>query len=46
MPPGVDRNTYCPQCSETIVNREKKVTVKNLVNNRCHRCGEKIAIIL
>ena len=46
MPPGVDKNTYCPQCSETIVNREKKVTVENLVNNRCRRCGEKIAIIL
>ncbi|SHJ93241.1 pyruvate formate lyase activating enzyme [Geosporobacter subterraneus DSM 17957] len=46
MPPGADKNTYCPQCSETIVNREKKVTVENLVNNRCRRCGEEIAIIL
>jgi len=41
-----DRNTYCPQCGEALIDRS--YLVKKLLNDdgTCHKCGYKTNIIL
>ncbi len=43
--PGIDNNTYCPQCRSLIVDRSEYAgKVRNLKDGICSVCGRKILI--
>jgi len=42
---GIDNNTYCPKCSNELVNRDIKGKVIGIKDNRCINCGTEIEII-
>ncbi|MDK2918822.1 MAG: pyruvate formate lyase activating enzyme [Candidatus Petromonas sp.] len=43
---GIDRNTYCPQCSALLINRETKVVAQNIKSSKCTNCGRKVSITI
>lgn len=42
---GVDDNTYCPNCNNTLVYRYSNPEVIGIENGKCNKCGEKSNII-
>lgn len=42
---GVDNNTYCPKCYNTIVERYNKGEIMGLDNKSCNKCGGEINLI-
>jgi pyruvate formate lyase activating enzyme len=39
-------NTYCPHCGELLIGRSGyEITIRNLDNHRCGKCGEGIEIV-
>jgi len=40
--PGVDNNTYCPQCNELLVNRRGNISIQGVKEGKCSNCNEKI----
>lgn len=42
---GIDNNTYCPNCTNQLINRYDRGEVKGIKDNRCVKCGEKINIL-
>lgn len=39
---GADRNTYCPKCHTTIVDRKGFAKIMNLEKGKCTKCGTRI----
>ncbi len=42
---GADRNTYCPQCGEKLIDRNMTVNVLSMDEKKCRRCNKSIPII-
>jgi pyruvate formate lyase activating enzyme len=43
---GRDRNTYCPECNNLLVDRRYDTIILNLEDERCKKCGRKVDIVL
>jgi pyruvate formate lyase activating enzyme len=41
-----DNSTYCPKCSNKIIERNGYRVQVNIINSKCPKCGYKINIIL
>ena len=41
---GADANTYCPECSTKLVERNYGVEIIGIENNRCTNCGHTIRL--
>lgn len=44
--PRTDTNTYCPECSEMLIQREGYTTRSFLKTDKCPKCGFRINIVL
>ena len=45
--PGVDSNTYCPNCGNLLVERHGfYAKIKGLEGNRCNRCGSFVNVVV
>lgn len=42
---GVDNNTYCPNCSNMLIDRYITGKIVGIVDNKCSKCKRKINII-
>lgn len=43
---GVDNNTYCPNCSNKLVDRYITGKVTGIINNKCSKCGYEVNILV
>lgn len=43
---GINNNTLCPNCGNTLIKRNLDAKVVGILNNHCSNCGEKISVVL
>ena len=42
---GIDNNTYCPNCSNELVNRYSRGEIRGIQDGKCSQCGYPLNII-